>query len=52
MQQMTNNLIEHLLAKVSCQIVIRFGAFRRKCNVFRDYWFPGLQGSSSPGLAG
>ncbi|CAE7319040.1 unnamed protein product, partial [Symbiodinium necroappetens] len=20
-------------------IVIRFGAFRRKCNVFRDYWF-------------
>eukprot|EP00439_Symbiodinium_sp_Y106_P085745 s679_g29.t1 len=21
------------------EIVIRFGAFRRKCNVFRDYWF-------------
>lgn len=21
------------------EIVIRFGAFRKKCNVFRDFWF-------------
>lgn len=22
-----------------CEIVVRFGAFRKKCNVFRDFWF-------------
>ena len=31
----------HGSQKIAWQIVIRFGAFRKKCNVFRDFWFLG-----------